>query len=61
MRWAVATLCVLAVMSACGDGSDDDVVTPAQEPPDSEPSIVGVVTDVLGTVLGRGGPGLSVG
>jgi hypothetical protein len=33
-------------MSACGDGSDDDVVTPAQEPPDSEPSIVGVVTDV---------------
>jgi hypothetical protein len=33
-------------MSACGDGSDDDVVTPVQEPPDSEPSIVGVVTDV---------------
>jgi len=46
VRWAVATLFVLAVISACGDRSGDGVITPAPEPPDSEPSIVGVVTDV---------------
>lgn len=46
-QWNVVILvATVACLSACGERSDDGVVRPAAEPPDSQPDIVGFVTQV---------------
>jgi len=47
MRHGIVTALIVALLgAACGDQSATDVTGPAAEPPDSDPDIVGFVTQV---------------
>jgi hypothetical protein len=46
IRFAVAVLVALGGLAACGDQAGGDIAVPANEPPGTEPTIVGFITDV---------------
>ncbi|HEY9378800.1 MAG TPA: hypothetical protein VIQ02_17115 [Jiangellaceae bacterium] len=46
-RVVAAGLVALATLVACGNQSDGDTAVPATEPPSTEPTIVGVITEVV--------------
>jgi hypothetical protein len=46
-RILAVLLSVAVMLAGCGDRSDDDVAVPATEPPATEPTVVGFVTDVV--------------
>ena len=49
MSWrsALGLFAALVAVIACGNQSDDDTAVPATEPPTTEPTIVGIITDVV--------------
>jgi hypothetical protein len=45
-RWA-AVIAALVVLAGCGTQSGEDTATPATEPPATDPTIVGFITEVV--------------